>query len=581
MPRVGRIHTADPPRETVRAMMEPSTVPQPSRGRGLQQLALATGAGILMASPFWIEVLWPVMPLGLALWGLCVDPRLWRGWALGACAGIYVFVGIGAFWLWGFHPLAPFVLPAYFCLYALPMAWIYRRTVGAGAPAWLALPVVWVAGEQAVRLVTLFPSSWFNAGYTLLRSGPVAQSADVWGVAGLSFLVALAGGLLAEIGAGRLSKSSMRWKGGAQVLLLLSGAAWGYGSWRAERLEPCEEIRALIVQGNIPQQVKGDPLEESSIFQRHVALTFDGARDDLDLVVWPESSASVFPDRREGAVWKSTLAGIAERIDAPLMVGALGVGQDAEGRRTTNSIYLFSPGSAELERYDKVILVPFGEFIPFLEDLPADLVSGLKQWIRDRFGVFPYMLPGPGPHPLLVPGDPPFLAAGLVCYEDVLPAYTAESVRRGAQILVNPSNEAWYLHREMDQHLDIARMRCIENRRSMLRATNTGLSTAIDPRGRVIGRLLADGRDRDVAGTLLTDVPVCRELSLYTRFGPVFGRSLLVVACLGLLATFLPGLRPRRTPPASCGPPEEGAAREEEGARRPAGADSGGTEEEA
>ena len=129
-------------------------------------------------------------------------------------------------------------------------------------------------------------------------------------------------------------------------------------------------------------------------------------------------------------------------------------------RDSDHSAYLFLPGRGLSGRYDKVRLVPFGEYVPFVQLLPEEARHGIRDWVRERFLVFPYMKPGAGPEPILIEGERATFRAGvLICYEDVIPALTAEMVRRGADLLVNPSNEAWYRHREMDQHVMIARMR--------------------------------------------------------------------------------------------------------------------------
>jgi len=499
-------------------------------------------SGLLLALPFLVEPTGPLVLVGLAAWALMVDPRLFRRWLWASCYGsAFLYVFLGLLWLDKVHLVVPPVLALYFGFYPVLSAWVYRRLVRFGAPAWLGVPLVWVSHEYLLRVASLFPSGYLNMGYALLPLGPVAQTADLWGVGGLTFLAGLAGGLLAEVLVPLLApgaeKGRLRLPGAALLVLLAAGSV-AYGLWRVHALPQGGEVDLLLVQGNVARAVKEDPRRELDVLLRHIELTSEAAAPSPDLVLWPEASACMFPDPLKETIWQGVLSRLAEEIDAPLLVGAAGFALDEHGeRRITNSAYLIQPGSGSVGRYDKVALVPWGEYIPIVHLLPPRLQAWARRGLRSFIGVYPYVLPGPGPEPMLVEtAGRSFRVGILICYEDTRPAYTAALVRRGADLLVNPSNEAWYHPNEMDQHLTIARMRAIENRRSMVRPTNTGITAVIDPAGRVTHRLLVDGRDRDVEGVLRARVPLCTARSLYTRTGPLFARVCLGITLLALVA---------------------------------------------
>jgi apolipoprotein N-acyltransferase len=222
-------------------------------------------------------------------------------------------------------------------------------------------------------------------------------------------------------------------------------------------------------------------------------------------------------------------------------VGADGVRHANGELRPTNSAWLFPPGPGALQRYDKLVLVPFGEYVPFVGLLPPERRAAVRDLIRKRIGLFPYMVPGSGPVLFELPwGERALRVAPLICYEDVLPELTADFARRGGDLFANLSNEAWYWEREMDQHLAIAALRAIETRRPVVRATNTGLTAVLDPLGRVAARL-----ERNTEGTLRAEVPLCRAQSFFVRFGGTFPDACLGLFLLLAAAAWIRGRAPR------------------------------------
>jgi apolipoprotein N-acyltransferase len=506
--------------------------------------ALAVAAGCALALPFWLDALEPFLVLGVLLWALAVDPRLNPRGVLAGTASIALFVFAGTAWLGGLSILGSVALALYVAAYVVLLVLAYRFLVRRGAPAWIALPLFWVTGEHLVLAAGIFPTSWLAIGYSCWRIHPLVQSADLWGTAGLAFLLTLWAGLGAEgvvlWGRGRArALAGARFLAGAAAAVLLLAGALGYGAWR-ERTLPLESgPTVVLVQGNVPQKVKNDEANEWAILEKHVRLTREAAGPGVSAVFWPETTASVFPDHPRDAAWVEAVTALATETGVPLVVGANGLLRSREELRATNSAYLFLPEQGPAARYDKLVLVPMGEYVPLVGLLPEDAQEAIRDRVRDTVGLYPYMLPGEEPVLFDLPHGDRLLRVGpLICYEDVLPGLTADFVRRGADLLANLSNEAWYWEREMDQHLAIAALRCIETRRPMVRATNTGLTAVLGPTGRVVARL-----ERDREGTLRAEVPLSGARSPFVRFGPWFAEGCAAAFALLLAAAWARGQR--------------------------------------
>ncbi|MGA2963591.1 MAG: apolipoprotein N-acyltransferase [Candidatus Korobacteraceae bacterium] len=236
-----------------------------------------------------------------------------------------------------------------------------------------------------------------------------------------------------------------------------------------------------------------------------------------NLIVWPESPAPFFlnDDR-----FVSTISGVARRTTDFVVAGGIGVRPTSGGDNLVyNSAALVSPQGQITSRYDKVHLVPFGEYIPlqrllsFAQSLThavGTFARGNNRWPLDagteRLGVF-------------------------ICYESVFPGEVRQFADHGAQVFVNISNDGWFgSSGAPEQHLNMARMRAIENDRWLLRATNTGITASIDPVGRVVAQ--APGWVRT---TLLAPYSLRAETTFYTRYGDWFPCLCAIISLIGLL----------------------------------------------
>jgi apolipoprotein N-acyltransferase len=189
-------------------------------------------------------------------------------------------------------------------------------------------------------------------------------------------------------------------------------------------------------------------------------------------------------------------------------------------------------------RYDKVHLVPVGEYVPLRDYIP--FVSFVESVITNQAGFLPNVTPGKGGQIFSLPAQAKKSRFGiLICYENIFPDQVRDSVLRGAEYIVNISNDGWFADSaELDQVLAITAFRAVENRITLFRATNTGISAVFDPNGAVRNRLVVRGRDKEVEGVFAGRVFFDGRRTFYTRFGDLFAKAFLALAFFLILLTF-------------------------------------------
>ena len=420
--------------------------------------------------------------------------------------------------------LSPFFWVTFpFLLAALAVYWAAaaagaRFLGGAGGGALLVLAPLWV-GVELLRSVGFLGFPWGTLGYAWVGT-PVAQWADLIGVHGLSLATtaaaaALAAPFVARLGSGRRG-STGGFGGGrgggtpwlaplATVALMI--AAWTGGTARetaiATSLEPPDRT-ALLVQGNVDPFGRAiSPRQELDV---HLDLTAAGALragEAPDLVVWPEGAVLGFP--LEGFRGEPARAAIeASAPGATFVVGGRGT---AEGGGT-NAVYLLREGQVH-GRYDKHVLVPFGERWPLLQ-AAAPLYRAVFGLLN--LPMLQNTVAGPGPTPL-APDDAALGA--YVCYESVFPRIARGMVADGAQVLINVTNDAWFGRGiGAAQHHSMGTLRAIETRRWLLRAGNDGITAVVDPTGRTVERA-----PQGTEATLSVRYAQRDDRTPYVRFG--------------------------------------------------------------
>jgi apolipoprotein N-acyltransferase len=489
---------------------------------------LAAASGVLLVLSFpkfghWVFAWVALVPLLVALH----EARGWRAARLGYLTGAVSGLGL-LYWtalvvtqFGGLSlPIATLIM-ALLCLAvalfpALFAVLVARWVAVAGPQALLLAPIAWVATE-VLRAYTFFRFPWCLLGYSQADNLAFVQVARFGAVYAVSFLVALASAALAFAaveGDPRRRRGALLGVAGMLLLVSLDGAA---------RLDAAPEeagrLRVGLVQASIRQDEKWDPQRASDNVRRHVELSERAADVGARLVVWPESAVPWDVDRNPPVL--EHLRDLAARRGIHLLFGNDDHGGTEAEPRAWVGAKLIAPDGQLAFRYHKIRLVPFGEYVPLQ---PVVTVGGrfaakLVQQVADFT---------PGDSFGVADLDGARLSAS-ICYEAIFPDLLRQFSARGAELLVNVTNDAWYGTTSAPyQHFSMARFRAIENGRYLVRAANTGISAVVDSRGRVVERT-----PLFQPAVIAHDVPLLREPTFYARHGDVFAW-----ACLGAALSF-------------------------------------------
>jgi len=414
-------------------------------------------------------------------------------------------------------------LSIYSALFAWGYALIGRSFLGSFKAAGL-----WVALEYArANLLTGFP--WCLLGHTQYLNLEAIQVADLVGAYGTSFVIVLSSTLIYGL---VLERNFMRWKLEAPLVLLTLALVLGYGYYRtSDRHASPRTLRVAIAQGNIDQSMKWNAAYQEKTIQIYRTLTLLSRPFGPDLVVWPETAVPLF--FQDGEPLAQSVLLVSREAGAPVIFGSPAYRRERGSVSLFNRAYLISPNAEVLGSYDKVHLVPFGEYVPMKRFLP------FVQRLVVSAGDF---LPGDEVAPLKFPKA----AAGvLICFESIFPELARALTENGATLLVNLTNDAWYgMSSAPFQHFSMAVFRAVENRRPVVRAANTGISAFILPSGEIV-----EESDLFTEALLTREIPLSGSgLTLYTRYGDFFAIALTIVSAINILfAYWYTGKRSRRT----------------------------------
>ncbi len=450
------------------------------------------------------------------------------GWLAGATG-----IAIAFSWLtYAFRVFGGFGWPIALALYVPVVAWMgLQLGLFLAAVAWLGPSPLGVAVPLAFTTIeflfpSLFPWRLANSQY---RVPLLLQTGELTGPSLLTFAIVWANvAVLAAVRAVRAAERAERPPIAAIVApSLLVVALLGYGAWRLPAVRDARAhapaLRVAVVQGNVSVEQKGN----RAYFGRNLDRYREGSRAaaDADLLVWPET---VVQQRIDTTTTR--LAGVADPFpDAPrpLLFGGLAIARDPNGTsRLYNSAFLRDVDGRVLGRYDKRVLVPFGEYMPFGDVFPRlrELSPATSNFAAGRDAA------------ILSLGPAARLGA-LICYEDVIPGPARAAVASGATLLVNLTNDAWYGDSaEPVQHQALAIWRTVEVRRDLVRSTNTGLTSTIAATGEVTGEL-----PRFATATLTADARLLAGTTPYAAVGDAFAWT--VVAAIAVLV-----LTRRRSP---------------------------------
>jgi apolipoprotein N-acyltransferase len=439
-------------------------------------------------------------------------------WSAGSCYWIFhvmnIYGGLSAPVSLGILVLFTLAMAVSFGVFGLIMA-LLAGSRRLGAKAVFFAPIVWVATEWLRGFP--FDFRWDPLGTVLVNNIPVSRLATVTGVYGLSFEIVLvntafAAAFLVERRRRRL----------VLVAAIVVAALLQAGNLVQPPALPANGT-ARLVQADIPilnsDQWTPQYFQQTLADLTRLSIPQPGETDPneplVDLIVWPETPAPFFTS---DPTFRNAVSNVARQAHAAVVAGALGVPQNANNDQLYNSAALVAPDGVWMGRYDKIHLVPFGEYVPF-----ASLLRFAGKLTRE-VGDF---IPGTSRQPLRA-GD--YRLGTFICYESIFPDEIRQFAKNGATVFVNISNDGWFGHTAAPlQHLEQARMRAIENRRWLLRDTNTGITASIDPYGRVVAQAQRDVRTwYDVPYSVVTGT------TFYTRHGDWFLWTCAIITILAM-----------------------------------------------
>ena len=458
-----------------------------------------------------------------------------QAFLLGYVCGIVWYAGT-CYWIYntmrqygGVNTPAALGLLLLFCLYLAlyhgAFGLLVSLLAGGAKPlsrrALLLSPVVWVAVELARTRITGFP--WDLLGITQVDNIPLARIATATGVYGISFEIMVVNVAVAAAFLVRREKRNH-----LLAAALVAGMVLQSGRWVSPPPLPSDHT-ARLVQQNVPilqgaewtKDYFDSTLRELTLISLNAPA---GARQHPDLIVWPESPA---PFYTSDPLYRDALSNIAREGQAWVLAGGLGARNASQtpnqATQLFNSAALVAPSGEWAGRYDKVHLVPFGEYLPFKKIF--FFAGGLTKEVGDFSS-------GRSRAPLQA-GDAKL--GVFICYESIFPDEVRQFAADGAQVLVNVSNDGWYGDSgAYAQHLKQARMRAVENARWLLRDTNTGVTASIDPYGRVVASV-----PRKLRNALDAPYTLASVTTFYTRHGDWFAYLCAIISVVALLASLL------------------------------------------
>ena len=474
-------------------------------------LALASAALLIFTFPKFSFVWFAPVALTPLLVAVAREPRWRRRFLLGWGAGVVYWFGV-CYWIQfvlafhgGLGDAAGWAVFLLFCVAkALHLA-VFAALAGTVMGRWWAAPslaALWVAVEVTHGALGF---AWLTLGNAGIDMGIPMRLAPFTGVYGISFVFALMSAVVA-MAAMRRPRMELLWL--APILLLPA----------LSELPPAERGRetAVLVQPNISETETWTAASADAMKRRQVMLSLQGALSEPghppSIVVWPEVPAPLY--YFEDPVLRGYVNNLARTTNAYVLLGT--VAHTADGA-PLNSAALISNQGVAVSRYDKVNLVPFGEFVPW----PLGFANKISTEVGDFAAGNRVVVSPVGSHKI----------GTFICYESVFPNFVRRFAAEGAEVLFNISNDGWFGHSAArEQHLSMVRMRAAENRRWILRSTNDGITATIDSSGRLRGTL-----PKYVEATSYTGFSYERTRTVYTRFGDWFPLLCAMAAGLALV----------------------------------------------
>ena len=487
----------------------------------------------------WIAL----VPLFLAL--LSTSPKF--GFLLSLLCGVVFFAGVFS---WGLevysytylhHFLLSLCFGSYLAFIGLAIGLISRRS---GATiALFAAPFVWVSMEYLKSTYTFLAFPWGLLAHTQHQNPTIIQIASVTGAYGVSFLVVVVNSACTAMLLPRvctLTKAKSTFDNPVSrrgvitivcIAAILTSLSLLYGQTSLSKPIIGKGIKVAVVQGNIEQAKKWNRRFAKFIMKTYADLTLEASYEKPELIIWPETATP-------GSISKdSTIYRHVRRIGSAagtyLLLGSSEYQKfkgsaSSKVKKVFNSAFLIPPDEkAKHERYSKLRLLPFGEYLPLKDTIP---------WPYINVPLVSESVPG---GEFTVFEHPSFRFGVTICWENIFPDLVRQFVKRGAQLIVNITNEAWFGKTAAPyQFVSMSVFRAVENRVFVVRCANTGVSCFIDPYGRIADRVKDEnGQDLFIRGVLTREVIPMESKTIYTRYGDLLAwLSLLCSAGFLLIA---------------------------------------------
>lgn len=422
-----------------------------------------------------------------------------------------------------------FLLAGYLALHVALFTVVFSCFRTARLLLLIIIPVSWVSVEYLrTILFTGFP--WELLGYSQFNVLPIIQISDITGVYGVSFLVALVNAALflvglclagdARAGTTPVSRTTAALSVGISALAL--GLVIAYGYVRINKIDyfrsVAKKTNIAVVQGNVDQSLKWETFYQLATINKYLGLSFNASEDNPDLIVWPETATPFYFLHKYEKKFTAIVQHGIQKAGTWFLIGSPASIAECGAIKYMNSAYLVDPEGRQADRYDKVHLVPYGEYVPLRQWFPFvdKLVAGIGDFSSGEKGstiAWNGLKLGPQ-----------------ICFEIIFPDLARAAVQNGAAILVNITNDAWFGRTSAPyQHLSMTVFRAVENRKALVRCANTGISCFVGPAGRITAptSLYTDA-------VVTQPVPVMKtEPTFYTRLGDLF--ALLCAAAALLL----------------------------------------------
>lgn len=498
-------------------------------------LSLASGILLFLSFPkfeFHFLVWFSLTPLLIAIG----DKTPQEAFLSGLITGLVYNIGI-IYWVtfvvvqYGYLPLylgisamllLALYLSVYVALFAAGVVFFARRNIAVIISA----PVLWICLEYGKsHFLTGFP--WENLAYALYDNLHLIQIVDITGTYGLSFLIVIISCVFYEI----VTSSGVERKKTVSLLMgsiIIIGMVFAYGLYRVDTVKDMEShgnvTDVVIAQGNIDQSLKWSPEYQYKTLNIYRDLSLKMAQANTDLIVWPETAAPFFFQNIDDK--HRLLLRIARERQSYLLFGSPSFLNEKGRRVFQNSAYLISPSGEIVGKYDKMHLVPYGEYVPFRKFFffLEKLVVGVGDFV-----------PGSELKPLALDGGKTGI---LICYEGIFPQISRSYRKKGASLLINITNDAWFGTSSAPyQHLVMTAFRAVENRVYIIRAANTGISAIIAPTGQIVSRSGLFERTG-----LRGSVKFINGSTFYSQYGDIFAYICFII----LIITFFISIQRRK-----------------------------------